>query len=296
MARIFSVAIPAIILTFLLDSIGQSVNLAAYSEGYQAMDYAPVRAVSSLFFLNEIWLLGIQLFSNVPYWSLNYEVWYYVGFALVYYIGGIKGKFLFLLLMLFLGPKVVLLMPLWWLGVYIYKSKFHNNISLLTAWGLVVISLLSLSLFMYYGLSGKGWDFLKALMGNQWHRELSFSRNFITDYFLGIIIAINFIGMRAVCSYYSTIPQVIESPIRYLASSTFTLYLLHQPLLLFVYSFLYVPELDLSRYLLMILLTLLSVFFIAHFTEQKKYIWKKWITIYYEAISRRLSSKFFANK
>jgi peptidoglycan/LPS O-acetylase OafA/YrhL len=65
-ARIFSVAIPAIILTALLDYAGLYIHEAVYPEGYRAWDYTAVRVITSSLFLNEIWTLGIQLFTNVP--------------------------------------------------------------------------------------------------------------------------------------------------------------------------------------------------------------------------------------
>ncbi len=38
--------------------------------------------------LNEVWFISITSFSNVPYWSICYEMWYYVGFALIVFLPG----------------------------------------------------------------------------------------------------------------------------------------------------------------------------------------------------------------
>ncbi|MDZ7782390.1 MAG: acyltransferase family protein [Halioglobus sp.] len=104
-ARIFSVAIPAIFLTAGLDASGFWLEPAVYPQDYRAWDLPLVRMISSALFLNEIWILGIQLFTNVPYWSLNYEVWYYVMFGVLVFIPDRKRWLLFALLCLFVWLK-----------------------------------------------------------------------------------------------------------------------------------------------------------------------------------------------
>ena len=140
-ARIFSVAIPAIILTATLDLVGFQINELAYPEGYRAWDLPVIRVITSTLFLNEIWALGIQLFTNVPYWSLNYEVWYYVLFGVLFFFEGRRKWFAFGVLCLLLGPKIILLLPVWWMGVWIYRSPSLVQIALdadNTLWGGVI--------------------------------------------------------------------------------------------------------------------------------------------------------------
>ena len=133
-ARIFSVAIPAIILTATLDLVGFQINELAYPEGYRAWDLPVIRVITSTLFLNEIWALGIQLFTNVPYWSLNYEVWYYVLFGVLFFFEGRRKWFAFGVLCLLLGPKIILLLPVWWMGVWIYRSPSLVQMSVASAW------------------------------------------------------------------------------------------------------------------------------------------------------------------
>ena len=64
-ARIYSVALPAVLLTVCADYIGQSHNLASYPHDYIANDFWIVRFLSSLAFTNELWLVSIQSFSQV---------------------------------------------------------------------------------------------------------------------------------------------------------------------------------------------------------------------------------------
>ena len=77
LSRVLSLALPAVLLTPLLDLIGESLAPALYA-GNTTHGLAWLRVMSSLLFLNEIWSVSIMSFSNIAYWSLNYEVWYYV--------------------------------------------------------------------------------------------------------------------------------------------------------------------------------------------------------------------------
>ncbi len=282
MARIYSVAIPAIILNAALDFTGFSLDPSVYPEEYQAWDYAPIRVITSLFFVNEIWILAIQFFSNVPYWSLNYEVWYYIGFAVLAFVKGRKRWIIFAGICLFIGPKIVLLMPLWWLGVYIYKSDYLRKISVSLATVLLAISVLGIYIYIKFSIGKWGVDYLEEIVGAELRKELAFSRHFIADYYLGLVIALHFVAVRGLCNHFLYIFDRIERPVRIIAGSTFSLYLLHQPLLIFFHSIFNVEDLSLGRYCLILFFTITSAFLISLVTEQKKFVWKRWITNAFE--------------
>jgi peptidoglycan/LPS O-acetylase OafA/YrhL len=276
-ARIFSVAIPAIILTALLDAVGFHINEAVYPEGYQAWDLPLVRVITSTFFLNEIWTLGIQLFTNVPYWSLNYEVWYYVLFGVLFFFEGRRRWLVFGLLCLFVGPKIVLLLPVWWMGVWVYRSEYLAQLPKSTAWMCLVLSLLGGYWYVHVNMGQWGWDYLKQLMGPDLHLQLSFSRQFLSDYYLGAMLSLHFVGLRVLLAQVDDLPKRLVSTIRYLAGATFSIYLFHQPLLWFYSAVFSSVEEGLPRYLLVVPFTLLSAIVLANVTEKRKDVWKKWL-------------------
>lgn len=273
-ARIFSVAIPAIILTAALDASGFWLGPEAYPENYRAWDLPLIRVITSVLFLNEIWTLGIQLFTNVPYWSLNYEVWYYVLFGVLYFFRGWQRYVGFAALCLFLGPKILLLLPVWWLGVWVYRSERLRTITMAQAWLCVVLSLAGGYYYLALNLGQFGWDWVQVTFGVELHRELSFSRQFITDYYLGAVLALHFVGMRVVLAGIDTAPALLEGPIRYFAGSTFSIYLYHQPLLWFyLATFSWLGE-GIPRYVLILTLTLGTCLVLSRYTEQRKHVWK----------------------
>ena len=92
-SRVYSVAVPALILTLVLDSIGRYLYPAIYDYPF---DNFILRSISSLLLLNEVWFVSITSFSNVPYWSICYETWYYVAFALLTFLPRRMGSSLLL--------------------------------------------------------------------------------------------------------------------------------------------------------------------------------------------------------
>ena len=276
-ARIFSVAIPAIILTAVLDFSGFRIDESVYPLDYRAWDLPFIRVFTSTLFLNEIWTLGIQLFTNVPYWSLNYEVWYYVLFGVLFFFEGRRRWWAFFALCLFLGPKIVLLMPVWWMGVWVYRSRSLAQLSVASAWICLFASLLGGYWYVHFNIGQWGWGTLQELLGDDRHLQLSFSRQFISDYYLGAILALHFVGLRILLARVRELPKRLETTIRYLAGATFSIYLYHQPMLWFYSAVFSSVEEGVPRYLVVVPLTIVSAFVLSSFTEKKKNLWKGWI-------------------
>ena len=292
LARIYSVVLPAVVLTGLLDFVGSSIHLAAYEAGAQAWDHIPLRIAGSLLFLNQIWFVSMQLFSNVPYWSLGYEIWYYVGFALVTYVGGARGRWLFFLLAVLIGPKIILLMPLWWGGVYLYRSKALRNIPQAVAWGLLLLSAAGFAAYLHWGIAGWAEGVTLSLFGQDLTHELVSSKRFLSDYFLGLCVAAHFAALRAICQRHQEVPQGFARPIRALAGSTFTLYLLHRPLILFYAAVFQVEAAGPGFYVFLLALIVATAYVISLFTEQKKHVLKRWITALWRGPTDLMDERF----
>jgi len=88
-ARLYSVLIPALLLTLILDNIGFLVNRPFYGELIKTDILLP-RLLAAFSFTNQIWFHDSSFLSNNPLWSLSYEFWYYILFASLFYIKGFK--------------------------------------------------------------------------------------------------------------------------------------------------------------------------------------------------------------
>ncbi|MES2758028.1 MAG: acyltransferase [Pseudomonadota bacterium] len=232
LARFYSLALPAVLLCPLLDMAGEAMAPKFYVDA-TTHSMAGVRIVSSLLYLNEVWTASIMSFSNVPYWSLCYEMWYYVLFAIVAFTRGKARILLVLLTALLLGPKILVLAPLWMLGVVLHRWRALERLPAWQYWLMFLASWPLYAAFQHYELTEYGSQLLLQLIGPEWHRQAAFSKFFIMDYPLALIIAANFIGFRGIAHVFARPLLAAESLIRWLSAYTFALYLLHQPLLLF---------------------------------------------------------------
>lgn len=262
-ARLYSVVVPALFLTLILDFFGKSLNLGMYEgQHYQASE--PVfRFISNLFFVNELWFDSWRAFSNGPFWSLSYEFWYYAIFAAFLYCSGRKRWFVVCGVMLIAGPKILLLFPVWMMGVVTFHlSQKIKSSSFLS----IVFAIAPLILYFFYKDAGVKSILLKEtieLLGRDFvYQNLNFSRWFLSDYIVGWLVSVHFIGMISLAKSFN-FPLFLEKPIQYFAGMTFSIYLFHYPLLQFFGSIFY-------NGIVTVILTFLSIMLIAPFTEGKK--------------------------
>ena len=197
LSRIYSVVVPALVLTLVLDGVGRRLYPELYDYPY---DLLAVRLPASFLMLNEVWFVSITSLSNVPFWSITYEAWYYVLFALVTFLPARQGLWAAALLLVLLGPKVLLLLPVWAAGVVLYRWKQLQDISLGFGAVLTVVSLVAIVGYHALGVFAAITDWTATLLGPDWFRELTFSRFAIGDYLLCARVCMNFIGMRRIAA------------------------------------------------------------------------------------------------
>ena len=235
LARLWSVAVPALLITIALDHWGSRIDPVAYSQWwYQGSD--PLwRSLRALTFTNEVWFSGVRPFSNGPWWSLGYEAFYYAIFAALLFIPGWKGRVAAGALLLIAGPPIILLWPVWWLGVWTFR---HIRRKTLPADKSALLFFGSLAVYALFRWSGAP-VILKALTAltigpeNVGH-YLRFSDEFLSSYLIGPMVAAHFIGAHGLSAALESLLTPWRKVIVWFAQSTFALYLLHYPMLRFV--------------------------------------------------------------
>ena len=274
LSRVFSVAIPAIVLTIALDAVGRQLVPSAYAYPF---DWFFLRIAGSLLMVNEAWFVSITTFSNVPYWSICYESWYYVAFGLVAFLPGSRAWPVIGLLALALGPKIVLLAPIWAMGVVLFRWRRLAEISEGLGWALLLSSTAGIVLFHWLGVEDTAASWFKSLVGKNWFAQFSFSRFFIGDYLLGLLVMLHFAGMRRVVGRMSPVLVAIERPVKLVAAYTFTLYLMHQPLFLFWGAVLRGDPKAYGNWIATTCLVAVSVAAIGAATEIRRHVLTRWI-------------------
>ena len=273
LARVYSVVIPAIILTVVLDYFGRLGMPQVY--GYPFGQF-PIRILASALFCNEIWFISITSFSNVPFWSICYEFWYYVFFGIITFVPNRKWSYGGIaLLALFLGPKIILLAPIWALGVVLFRWRRLTTISMTLSWIMFIGGAVGIVLFHWFDIAKLVGERFESLIGVDLYTNLTFSKYFPSDYILGPLIFVHFAGARNALRQIAPVVYLFERPIRLAASYTFSLYLLHQPLFLFWGAMLKGNPNGHVFWATTTMLVAVSVVLIGFFTENKRYLLKK---------------------
>ncbi|MFO1053536.1 MAG: acyltransferase [Planctomycetota bacterium] len=228
-ARLYSVAVPAILLTYTLAVIGVRHAPDGYEDSYQLGKlwlYVPFE----LGFFGELWMFSEPPCSNVPWWSLGYEAWYYLLFALLTFYRGTRRFVLLALGLAFVGFKLWLLAPIWGIGALLWRNRDRVVLTPTTARVLMAASVVG---YVAYKLSG-----LEAVLstagnvpfGGTEKTPLGSAQNWLHDYVVAVFAVIH---LHALGHAHLQVPTILHRSIRYFASFTFSLYLMHAPLLLF---------------------------------------------------------------
>ena len=227
-ARIYSVALPALLLTWTIDIALQTYNPGIVQSGYQLAHpwkYIPL----FLTFTTDFWFLSENAFSNLPYWSLCYEVWYYVVFGIFIFARGHWRWSFSALVLLFMGPKLWLLFPLWLLGAAVRKAHEHVRVSRNSARGLLICGFVALIWLKTSGVETVLNDWFDDLLGGFPSAKLRYSQNVLGDSLVAASVGLIIFAARdADLVWLGKLQQVIAG----MASVSFSLYLVHFPLLL----------------------------------------------------------------
>ena len=229
LSRLWSVVIPALILTAIVDYAGSRVDPRIYDGVWFEVSHPVWRFFANALFINQLWFLNVRPFSNGPFWSIGYEFWYYIAFAILHFAKTRMRWVGFAICLCAIGPKIALLIPVWFLGVIAYRVASRNIISQRVGWALFLGSIAAYAFFRYFDVPARFSWRTNAWLGP----DFAWSQDFVSSYAIGALITANFIGMAAIQHHVGSVLRLFESPIRFLAGYTFSLYLFHYPLLHF---------------------------------------------------------------
>ncbi|HET7570711.1 MAG TPA: acyltransferase [Gammaproteobacteria bacterium] len=232
LARMYSVVVPALILTVAADSIGLALAPDLYSPTWGFQNNMPfVQSLLTLTFLTQAWGMHVQPFSMGPFWSLSYEFWYYILFATLMFLRGRKQFVVLGLAILIVGAPILLLLPVWWLGVMTYRFTKRHRVSEPVGYILFIGSFVAFAALQVMpgrdGLDPWFHDHIWPYVNREFFPPI----NLIFDWMLGLLVAANILGFNAIGHRVIVPLQRVKRPIRYIAGLTFSLYLYHMPLL-----------------------------------------------------------------
>lgn len=125
-SRLWSVAIPALVLTVVCDGLAWSLNPEYYLTNWWGADgsifKSAIKILLNVLLVAQSWGMNLAPLSNSPFWSLSYEFGFYVFYGC--WLGFSQSRLripITLGLALLFGPHIVLMMFFWLLGVILYE-------------------------------------------------------------------------------------------------------------------------------------------------------------------------------
>ncbi len=252
--RLYIVLIPVLILSFFLGNI----YLSNKSEYLSFKTF-----IGNLLYLQTIY---VEVFAdNTPLWSLAYEAWYYILFPVLFFL--IKGKnkifnlliLICIIIILWPNNQILLYFFIWLIGVFIFKYKKQ-----------VLPFRISFLLFIFIFLTYR----IITIPSFSFYIPQSFIGDFILAISVGLLINSLKFYNKICCFSFN----------KKMADFSYTLYLIHVPILYFLLTF--IPKskkfdfLHILIFLFIICFIYIFAYFFAYLTEFKtktmfNYIWKR---------------------
>jgi peptidoglycan/LPS O-acetylase OafA/YrhL len=267
-SRIYPVALPAVALTLALDWLGSSIHPAWYSSSFPFYlgDSSPYKIGLALLFLNESWSIHGGVGTNSPYWSLSYEVWYYVIFGCAWFLRGRLRIITVVLAFGIVGPRIAAMFPAWLLGVAGYYV--YSRVGLPYLFGIVVYvtSIICWILYERWAIAA-GVRTTVPLPMHGW--------KLLDDLVIALLFVVHLVAFGAMFRGDRTFGGLTAEPINWVAGRTFSLYLFHVPIIAFLGSVMPWGPQSWTTRVVIACSALACCLVLAAYTECKKEFWRR---------------------
>ena len=220
LVRVYIVALPVVLLSFLIFGFYYYFGFDYFLEYENKFNF--IHFLKSLFFLNHTWSSGDYLILNDPFWSLCFEFWYYLLFALIFYKNSIFYRLLAIAIFLSMGPSLWVLFPIWLMGVLLVYLKPVNLDKNLLLLGAVVFFCMALAV-NGFGVDVYVQSYLSTHFPQIW--ILGPATKFITDNLVGLAFLISLWFLSSI-QVFALRPKFVKIG-SVLAGFSFSLYLMH---------------------------------------------------------------------
>lgn len=231
--RMLSVVPLALVVLCLCFAIGARIDPAAYGlvEGGAAVagtvgdPPSLIGAMRVLSFTNELWFARSMISTGAPFWSLGFEVAYYVAFGILLFGRGWWRMGLFAAWLAVCGPRIALAFPLWLIGVASWRVV-RSGVHLPPALGWPMLFMVVSAAVLWRRLAGG----LAAPLF-EWHAPAVLASS------LGYYAVLAGMVGLAIALFAATVPAEgfwpprLERGVRFWAGASFTLYIAHLPLM-----------------------------------------------------------------
>lgn len=220
-SRLWSVVVPALALTFVVDWFGVRTAPELYlGQPWFAGDHPVLRYLASFLMLQEVWDLNLVPGVNGAFWSLSYEAFYYLLFGVIFYARHTVKWLAVALLLVLSGPVIAALFPVWGMGYLAYRLC---KVRTLPGTLCIVLATAGLALLAASPTLRVLPSLQRQIMGE----------NILGRYIDGLGFLMHLVGVYGLAGRLPKLTTSVKSTIATIAATTFPLYLLHRPLIQF---------------------------------------------------------------
>lgn len=279
-ARVYSVAVPALFLTFVADIVGSSFrpDLYAALTDYSA-DGRAWQFLNGLLFINQVWSNSFRIGTNFPYWSITFEVWYYVTFGIVAFAPKRWAPLAMAAALAIAGPKISSLFPIWLMGCAGYLLCTRRPLDRRFG-ALVWIGSAVFLVACKWTMCAEGALYHEFATTPQRLRDYGYY------YAIGGLFTANLVGFHGMTKDSRRVFERVGRLVKWLGERTFSLYLFHMPLLFLVAALSPWQPSSTQARLIVFLAVPASSFALAEVSERRKRAWRKAVGAAWECTAR----------
>ncbi len=266
-ARIYSVATPILLIAAVFCAVGW-IDFSAKYQLEKLWFYIPFH----LSFLSQSWYLRELPFGLNPWWSLPFEVWYYILFGCAFYLKGKRRLVFCVTALLIMGPKLWVLLPIWLVGVWLFRSNAAASISRPGAIFLFWAGPICYLLFMETPAQTWVRDVLLIPFGGWNAHHLGYASYFGRDYVTALFFVAHLIGAQRLAF---ELPTWLGKCATALASVSFTLYLVHPILFRTLSTNIMSPSSNPVIVYTIAILAVVLAFILSPITERQQRNWRR---------------------
>jgi len=227
-ARIYPVAIAGVLLSYVLYALCAPMAPGLYDDRVSSHGWWTEVALTLTFLNQTIWFPYAMPPANGPYWSLSCEVWFYVLATVMFFAPRRVSLLAIAFAFPILGPKIMLLFPVWLFGVGAERLCDRPRISRGWAGALLVASLAAV-VALWASDARDAWR-VSAAATEEW--RLGRTSDFLYYNLLGLLVGVNFFA--AYNFFFSgpfRWPAAVRRGGRHAAETSYSLYAMHFPIL-----------------------------------------------------------------
>jgi peptidoglycan/LPS O-acetylase OafA/YrhL len=227
LARVYPVAIVGVLLSYLLYALCAPLEPALYAERVSSHPWWHEVGLTLSFLNQTLWLPHTMPPVNGPYWSLTCEIWFYVLATFIFFAPWRWTLFAILLALPVLGPKIMLLFPVWLVGLCVERLCDRSRMPRAAAGALAVVSLLAAVALWASGARDQ-WRLAPETV-ETW--RLGRTSDFVYYNVFAVLVGVHFFAAYHVFSGRFAWPARVRRWARHGAQTSFSLYAMHFPIL-----------------------------------------------------------------